>query len=279
MKIQSLFFLELKKMIDSHCHLNLDIFKKKFSKIIDKAKKNNITSILTINTKIEDFHEHYNLIKDYKSIYISCGVHPEYIQANSIPTANELKSFCSFEKVIAIGETGIDLYYSDKNKRSQYSSFENHIECSLETNLPLIIHQRNSENEIIEVLKDYQKNKPLKVVFHCFTGTKKLRDFCIDNNYYISLSGIITFKNAYKLREVIKTIPLGLILIETDSPYLTPSPYRGIRPNEPFYVYYIGEYLAQFFNISIEEFEKITDNNFYSLFNKAIRYKEISYES
>ena len=266
-------------MIDSHCHLNFDILKTNFSNIIDRAKKNNISSILTINTKIEEFHEHYDLNKNYNSIYKSTGVHPEHINAKSIPTTNELKSYCSYEKGIAVGETGIDLYHSDQNKISQYRSFENHIECSIETNLPLIIHQRNSENEIIDVLNNYQKNLPLKVVFHCFTGTEKLRNFCLDNNYYISLSGIITFKNADKLRKIIKTIPLNLILIETDSPYLTPSPYRGIKPNEPFYVYYVGAYLAKFFDITIEEFEKITDNNFYLLFNKAIRYKEILYES
>jgi len=266
-------------MIDSHCHLNFDIFKNNFSEIINKAKKNNITSILTINTKIEDFEYHYSLIKNYKSIYISTGVHPEHVNDCLIPSVNELKSYCTYEKVIAIGETGIDLYHSNKNINAQYKSFENHIECSLETKLPLIIHQRNSENEIIDVLNNYQKNTPLNVVFHCFTGTKKSRNFCLDNNYYISLSGIITFKNANNLRETIKPFPLNFILIETDSPFLTPTPYRNIKPNEPLYVFYVGKYLAQFFDISIEEFEMITDNNFYSLFKKAIRYKEILYEN
>ena len=113
---------------------------------------------------------------------------------------------------------------------------------------------------------------------HCFTGSKKLRDFCIDSNFYISLSGIITFKNALNLREIVKDIPLNLLLIETDSPFLTPTPYRG-KSNEPSYVYYVGKYLAEYLGISIEEFEKITDNNFYTLFNKAIRYKEIFYEN
>ena len=113
---------------------------------------------------------------------------------------------------------------------------------------------------------------------HCFTGTERLKDFCIKHGYYISLSGIITFKNAVDIRNVIKNFPLNLILLETDSPFLTPEPYRGVKPNDPSYVYYIGKYLSNFYNISLNEFEKITNNNFYSLFKKAIRYKEILYE-
>ena len=229
---------------------------------------------------MEDFDEHYNLIKYYKSIFISCGQHPEHITNKNIISTEDIILTCNNnEKVIGIGETGIDLYHSSEHKKSQYKSFENHIEASYDASLPLIIHQRNSENEIMDVLNNYQKNKLLNVVFHCFTGTKKLRNFCLDNNYYISLSGIITFNNAKELREIIKSFPLNFVLIETDSPFLTPSPYRRIKPNEPFYVYYVGKYLAEFFNVSIEEFEKITDNNFYSLFKKAIRYKEISYEN
>ena len=164
------------------------------------------------------------------------------------------------------------MYHSKDNIKSQYKSFENHIEATLSTNLPLIIHQRNSENEIIEVLNNY-KNDSLPLVMHCFTGSKKLRNFCIDSNYYISLSGIVTFKNANDLREVIKTIPLTSILIETDSPFLSPMPYRG-KTNEPSYVYFIGKYLANFFNVQIDEFEKTTDNNFYNLFSKAIPYSD-----
>ena len=138
---------------------------------------------------------------------------------------------------------------------------------------------KDLDQNIIDVINKYQKNASLNGVFHSFTGTKKLRNFCLDNNYYISLSGIVTFKNANNLRETIKPFPLNFILIETDSPFLTPTPYRNIKPNEPLYVFYVGKYLAKFFDISIEEFEKLTDNNFYSLFNKAIRYKEILYEN
>ena len=148
------------------------------------------------------------------------------------------------------------------------------IEASIETKLPLIIHQRDSENKIIDILSNY-KNYSLPLVMHCFTGSEKLRDFCIEANYYISLSGIVTFNNAKNLRDIIKDIPLNLLLIETDAPFLSPVPMRG-KTNEPSFVRYTGEFLSKLFDISFFEFEKITDNNFYKLFSKAIRYKEIS---
>ena len=265
-------------MIDSHCHLFYDSLRNDFSQIIERSKLNNITSILSINTKPEDFKTHFNLIKKYKSIFISYGQHPEYVESKNIISSKEIITISNNNnRVIGIGETGIDLFHSTNNFKFQIKSFENHIEASINTKIPLIIHQRNSENEIIDILSNY-KNYSLSLVMHCFTGSKKLRNFCIDSNFYISLSGIITFKNALNLREIIKDIPLNLILIETDSPFLTPTPYRG-KPNEPSYVYYVGKYLAEYLGISIEEFEKITDNNFYTLFNKAIRYKEICYEN
>ena len=262
-------------MIDSHCHLYFDKLKNNLDLVIKRAKKNGVTGILSINTQQNEFFSHLNLINKYKSIFISYGIHPENIKSNNIPSVKDLLKFCSNNRVIGIGETGLDFYHSIDYKKEQYIAFENHIECSFKTNLPLIIHQRNSENEIIDVLKNYQKTKSLKVIFHCFTGSNKLRDFCLENNFYISLSGIITFKNANELRGVIKSIPLKNILIETDSPFLAPAPLRG-KINEPSYVKYIAQYLADFYKISLKDFTQETDNNFYNLFSKAIRYKEIS---
>ena len=262
-------------MIDSHCHLNFDNLSNDFSSIIKRAKENNITAILSINTNPDEFKSHYQLIKKHQSLFISYGLHPANVNSINIPSINNLKYYCEYDQVIGIGETGLDFYRSTEHKSEQYQSFENHIECSYETNLPLIIHQRNSEKEIIDVLNNYQKSKPLKVVFHCFTGSKKLRSFCLDNEFYISLSGIITFKNANDLREVVSDFPLQQILIETDSPFLAPEPFRG-KMNAPSYVKYISEYLSDFYNVPHKKFNEITDNNFYKLFSKAIRYNEIS---
>ena len=262
-------------MIDSHCHLNFSSIRENISTIIDNAKNNNVTSILSINTDPENFEEHYELIKNYQSIYLSYGLHPQNVSLIKTISRKTIIDFSKNNKVIAIGETGLDFYHSKEFSKEQYLVFENHIEASIETNLPLIIHQRNSESEIIEVLKNYQKNNKRKIVFHCFTGSEKLKNFCIDNDYLISLSGIITFKNANELREVVKNFPINSILIETDSPFLAPVPYRG-KSNEPSYVKYIAEYLSIYFDLSFDKIIEITDNNFYNLFSKAIRYNEIS---
>ena len=258
-------------MIDSHCHINFDSLKNNLVEIINNAKNNNITSILSINTDPDDFSNHYNIINKYKSIFISYGLHPENVSINKSLSKDDIVKHLKKDKVIGIGETGLDFYHSLQFKKEQYVNFENHIEASIESNLPLIIHQRNSENEIIEVLKNYQKHNNLKVVFHCFTGSEKLKNFCLEFGYYISLSGIITFKNANDLREVIKDVPLSYILIETDSPFLAPVPMRG-KQNEPSFVKYIAEYLSHLYLVPFEKFIQTTDNNFYNLFSKAKRY-------
>ena len=256
-------------MIDSHCHLNFQKLSENFENIIKNSKKNNITSILSINTKPEDFEEHLNLLKKYNSIYLSYGLHPCEVNSYNQIQLNNFDIFCNNSKVIGIGETGIDLYHSKQYLKEQIKVFETHIEASMKYSLPIIIHQRNSEKEIIDILKNYKLSN-LKIVFHCFTGSNQLLNFCLDNNYYISISGIITFKNASNLRNIIKNVPLEYILIETDSPFLAPEPMRG-KINEPAFVKFTAEYLSNFFELSLEEFEKITDNNFFNLFTKAKR--------
>ena len=258
-------------MIDSHCHLNFSSLIKNFDNVINNSINNNITGILSINTHPKDFSNHLNLIKNYKSIYISYGLHPDNINDKIILSLEDILKNTINEKVIGIGETGLDFYRSIEFKKKQIKIFETHIEASIKTKLPLIIHQRNSENEIIEVIKSYNKKYNLNIVFHCFTGSKNLLNFCIENEYFISLSGIITFKNADNLREIIKNLSLKNILIETDSPYLAPVPMRG-KVNEPSYLKYTASFLSNFYNISLEKFIEITDNNFYKLFSKAKRY-------
>ena len=261
-------------MIDSHCHLNFESIKNNFLTVIDNAKNNKITSILSINTDPDEFDDHYNLIKNYNSIFLSYGLHPEKVTNIKSISKNLIAQYSKIDKVIGIGETGLDFYHSTEYKKEQYSVFEEHIEASIKTKLPLIIHQRNSENEIMEILDYYQKNDNLKVVFHCFTGSYKLKKFCLDRNYFISLSGIITFKNANELRDTIKDVPMHLILIETDSPFLAPVPFRG-KINEPAYVKFIAEYLSEFFRMPLIEIIKNTDDNFYNLFTKATKFNEI----
>ena len=181
-------------MIDSHCHLNYGEISNNINQIIENSKKNNITTLLSINTNPEDFNDHLNLIKNYKGIYLSYGLHPCEIKSNKDILNLKFEDYCKNPYVVGIGETGIDLYHSVDFIKEQIKCFEEHIEASIQYDLPLIIHQRNSEIEIINVLKNYLKYK-LKVVFHCFAGSNNLINFCEQNSFYISLSGIVTLVN------------------------------------------------------------------------------------
>lgn len=264
-------------LIDSHAHLDSDILISSFNEIIKNAIINNISSILTINTKLDNFNKLYNLIKDYNSIWCSVGEHPNYIKNDNIPTTKEILNLIN-NKVIGIGETGIDLYYSDDQIDYQFESFKNHIDASIESNLPLIIHLRNSENELMNFLIKENKKTKLKVVFHCFTGSMNLLRKCLDNDFFISISGIVTFKNSSELQNTVKNIPLNKLLIETDSPYLAPMPNRG-KNNQPSYIKFTADFLSQLLNINFEELSERTTQNFYDFFTKAIKYEKISHES
>jgi len=254
-------------VIDSHCHLNFPAIKVDIKNVIKRSKANGVTKLLTINTNPDEFDDHFNLIKEYENIYIAYGIHPEEVKDNSYLSLDDIEDKIKNPRVIGIGETGLDFYHSIEFKQKQYDIFESHIIASKEFDLPIIIHQRNSEKEIIEVLKKY-KNDNLKIVFHCFTGSKELLQFCDENKYYISLSGIVTFKNANVLRETIKNASLDLLLIETDSPFLAPTPMRG-KANEPSFVKFTADYLANFYSLQKDDFYKLTDNNFYKLFSRA----------
>ncbi len=254
-------------MIDSHCHLNFENLRNDISNIIKRCNDNGVTNILTINTKPEEFKNHLDLIKNYNNIFISYGIHPQEVNQNSHLSFDDIEKYIKNRKLIGLGESGLDFFYSKKLQDKQVEIFTSHIEASKIFDLPLIIHQRNSEDEIINILKKFQSDK-LKIVFHCFTGSKKLLNFCLENNYYISLSGIITFKNANNLRDVISKASMEYIILETDSPYLAPVPMRG-KINEPSFVKYTAEYLASFYGMNNNDFFKLTDNNFYKLFSRA----------
>jgi len=254
-------------VIDSHCHLNFPSLTKDFKKIIERAKNNGVTKLLTINTKPIEFDDHFRLIKNFDNIYISYGIHPEEVNEKSSLLFEDIEKKMASPKLIGIGETGLDLYHSNQLQKKQEEIFESHIEASKVFDLPIIIHQRNSEKEIIQILKKY-KNDKLKIVFHCFTGSNDFLKFCLENKYYISLSGIVTFKNANLLRETIINASLDYLLLETDSPFLAPMPMRG-KDNEPSFVKFTAEYLADFYSMERETFFKLTDNNFYKLFSRA----------
>jgi len=252
-------------MIDSHCHLDHEPLYKNISEVITRSKKTGISKLLTICTTIESFENILKLIVSDPIIYGTFGIHPHESEKDSITIEEIVNNTKKHNKIIGIGETGLDFFYNHSSHDKQISSFKTHIEASIETNLPLIIHSRDAENETYEILESY-KNNNLKILMHCFTGSKKFAENLLDLNAYFSASGIITFKNSLDLQETFKFIPLDKLLIETDSPFLAPEPNRG-KKNEPSFVKFTGEKLADLKNIKFDDLINFTTNNFNKLFN------------
>ena len=198
-------------------------------------------------------------------IYGTCGIHPHETSKDIVTKEEIIKNVKNNKKIIAIGESGLDFYYNHSDRTNQITSFKTHIEASIELNIPIIVHSRNAENETYDILKNYTKYKP-KILMHCFTGSSEFAYKLLTLDSYFSASGIITFKNSNDLRDTFKIIPNDKLLIETDSPYLAPIPHRG-KNNEPSYIKHTLEKLAQIKNVETSSIEKITSNNFNSLFN------------
>ncbi len=251
-------------MIDSHCHLDHEPLLSDLSNVLKRSKDVGIEKLLTISTTIESFERIKKIIKMDKMIYGTIGIHPHESKDDQITTDFIVENFDKHPKIIGIGETGLDFFYNNSEKDKQIFSFKQHIEAAIKTNAPLIIHSRNAEDETFDILNHY-KNKNLKILMHCFTGTKEFAENLLTLNVFFSASGIITFKNSVDLQNTFKFIPLDKILIETDSPFLAPVPNRG-KKNEPSFIYFTAKKLAEIKNISNSELVKSTSNNFNKLF-------------
>ena len=251
-------------MIDSHCHLDHEPLKSDLSNIIKRSKDVGIEKLLTISTSVESFKKIKNIINEDEIIFGTIGIHPHETDNNEISIDYIVKNFEENPKIIGIGETGLDFYYNNSDKEKQIKSFKKHIVASIKTNSPLIVHSRNAEDETFEILNKYQGEK-LKILMHCFTGSKNFAEKLLKLNAFFSASGIITFKNSIDLQETFKILPLEKILIETDSPYLAPVPNRG-KKNEPSFLSYTAQKLADIKDVSKKEITKITTKNFNNLF-------------
>ena len=252
-------------MIDSHCHLDHEPLFSDLSNIIKRSKDVGIEKLLTISTSFDSFSKIKEIVKQDEIIYGTIGIHPHESENDIIKLDEIIKNFQENDKIIGIGETGLDFYYNNSDKEKQISSFIRHIEASIKTNAPLIIHSRDAEKETYDILNDY-KDKNLKILMHCFTGSKKFSEKLLMLNAYFSASGIITFKNANELQDTFKSLPLDKILIETDSPFLAPVPNRG-KKNEPSFIDFTATKLAEIKEISKSELIKITTSNFNKLFS------------
>ena len=252
-------------MIDSHCHLDHDPLFENIDDVIKRSKDIGIQKLLTISTTLSGFDRIKDLIIKDPMIFGTFGIHPHETENDYVNKETLVKTINKYEKIIGIGETGLDFFYNHSNKEKQIESFKNHIEASIELKIPLIIHSRNAETETFEILNSYNGND-LKILMHCFTGSYEFSKKLLSLGSYFSASGIITFKNSVELQNTFKTIPLDNLLIETDSPYLAPVPMRG-KKNEPSYIKYTLEKLSTIKQISLDEINTLTTNNFNRLFS------------
>lgn len=253
-------------LVDSHCHLNFPEFKQDLNQVIDHARDQGISHMLTVNTRLSEILEIKRIADTYSNIFCSVGVHPHDSKDYNDPNLIEqLKTHAAHPKVVALGETGLDYYYNNSDQVAQIDCFNMHLNTGIELDLPVIIHTRDADTDTLACLDTYPN---VKGVFHCFSGSTDFAKQGLDRGLYISFSGIITFKKAEELREVVKFVPLDRILVETDSPFLAPLPHRGKR-NEPAFTYLVAKQVAELKNISIEEIAEVTTKNFFKLFKKA----------
>ena len=253
-------------MIDSHCHLDREPLISNLNQVLIRAKDVGLEKLLTICTTSSGYNDILDIVSKDPIIYGTFGIHPHETKNYLIEKDEIVKKVKMNSKIIGVGETGLDFYYNNSDKDTQLRSFQNHIEAAINLKIPLIIHSRNAENETYDILKkNYQKN--LKILMHCFTGSTDFALNLVPLNAYFSASGIITFKKSTELQETFKKIPEDKLLIETDSPFLSPEPNRG-KKNEPSFIKFTAQKLANLRNIEVDKLILLTTNNFNTLFSK-----------
>lgn len=249
-------------LIDSHAHLgSLD----DTDAAVQNALDNSVVNILNMSSDLPSAHETIEFIEKYPGVYGAVGIHPHQAKTYSPEVFTELTALCGNEKIVAVGETGLDYFYDMSPRDIQKESLQKHIEFSIESGLPIVLHVRESEDDIKSMLKENSCDE-LKGVIHCFTGDYDSALLYLELGFYISFSGILTFKRSEELREIASKLPEERLLVETDSPYLTPVPYRG-KTNQPAYVKHVAETLAEVRQVSFEQISEITTHNCKILFD------------
>lgn len=254
-------------LVDSHCHLNYEDLSSNLPFYLNEMSVNGVSHALCVATNPDNFNDVLKIADENSNIFASIGVHPDD-DAEILLTLDELLNHAKHKKVVAIGETGLDYYHTTPdNARYQHERFLLHINAAKKSGLPLIIHTRNSFDDTLSIMRDNGVNE-VGAVMHCFTENLENAKKCLELGFYISISGVVTFKNASIVQEMAKYVPLDRILVETDAPFLAPTPFRG-KTNHPALVVHTAKYLAELKGISFEMLASKTTENFFRLFNKA----------
>ena len=255
---------------DSPCHLDYPDFENCLDEIVHRAADNGVHRILTICTKLSEISKIIAIAERFKNVFYAAGTHPLHVATQPMITTSEILAISKHPKFIGIGETGLDYYYSSDSAALQKKSLLVHIEAAQATGLPLIVHARAADSDVAEILSAEFENAPYSCVMHCFSSGYALAKKALDLGFYLSMSGIAAFPKSTGLREIFKKTPIERILLETDSPYLAPPPYRGKR-NEPAFTRYTAELGAEIFGMTYNDFALQTEQNFQRLFLKTIQ--------
>ena len=256
--------------VDSHCHLNYKGLVEQQAEILKRARESGVSAMLNISTREREWDEVIGLAEQEKDVWASVGIHPHEADQHVGMDCAKLVAKSAHPRVVAIGETGLDYYYDKSDRAQQCTGFREHIKASRETGLPIIIHTRDAEADTAAILTEEMREGPFTGVIHCFTASAEFARIALDLGLYISLSGIVTFKNAKDLQDVAKWLPADRLLVETDAPFLAPIPHRG-RTGEPAFVADTARFVAQLRDVALDSLAQQTSDNFYNLFTKARR--------
>lgn len=257
-------------LVDSHCHLDFDSFDADRSEVLGRAFAAGVGTLVTICTRLSRFDEIRAIAELDERLWCSVGIHPHQVAEEEAATVAALVARAAHPKVVGIGETGLDYYYDYSPRADQAASFRTHVAAARETGLPLIVHTRDADDDMAAILRDEAGKGAFPCVLHCFSSGRALAETALDLGFYISLSGIVTFRNAEALRAIARDVPLDRLLVETDSPFLAPVPNRGKR-NEPAFVVHTAAAVAEIRGIEPEMLARATTDNFFRLFARAQR--------
>ena len=255
-------------LVDSHCHLDFADFESELDEVVARARSAGVTVMQTICTKITEFDRVRAIARAHEGIFCSVGVHPHNVAEEPEVTEDSLIAFAQDPGVIGIGETGLDYYYDNSPREAQRNAFRTHIAAARATGLPLIVHTRDANEDTAQILGEEMSMGQFSGVIHCFSTGRTLAECALRLGFYISLSGIVTFKNAKTLQTIAEDLPLDRLLVETDAPYLAPVPRRGKR-NEPAFVTHTVDHIAALRGMTPDEVARLTTENFFRLFSKA----------
>lgn len=255
-------------IVDSHCHLDFPDFEGEIPNLVSRAEEAGVKRMVTICTRLKNEPKVRKIAEEFNAIYYAAGTHPMSASTEPLATVDQLIKIAQHPKMVGIGETGLDYHYTAESADIQKTSLKIHIEAARETNLPLIIHSRAADEDMAAILKDEFNKGSYNCVMHCFSSSVELAKLSLELGFYLSMSGIITFKKSEELRTIFKLAPIDQVLVETDSPYLSPVPFRGKR-NEPSYTAHTAEMGANIYGLDYETFANQTTKNFNKLFSKA----------